>query len=78
MTACNTYVATGGTDGVITIFDIATRTKKCYFPAHHNKSLQVGFTSDERWIMSIGFDKIIFMGDMENPNSKRKEEGKYF
>ena len=76
LTACSTLAASGGADGVVTLFDIQTRTKKSYVKAHHNKVLRVAFTKDESWCVSIGFDKMLYMLDVQNTNSKRKLECK--
>lgn len=37
MAVSASYVASGGTDGVVTVYDRAARTKKCYFPVHNHK-----------------------------------------
>lgn len=71
------YVASGDIKGVVTVFDRAARTKKCYFPVHDRNVLDVQFTPDEKWITSFGNNKAFCMGDPENAGTKRKVERKY-
>lgn len=62
--ADGSLLAVGDTKGYVTIFDVASKTKKAYFALHQNKILETHFTSDNR-VATIGFDKLLCVGTIE-------------
>ena len=63
--ADGSLVAVGDTKGYVTLYDVASRSQKCYFALHQNKVLETRFTSDNR-VATIGFDKLLCVGNIDD------------
>lgn len=65
-------VAVGDTKGYTTILDTETKTQKAYFATSKSKVGQVVFSDDNSLIFILGIDKIMGLGNIASPSTKRK------
>lgn len=66
------FVAIGDSKGYTTVYDVETKSKKCYFCLHQNKVMDICFSSDGEWVVSLGFDRIVAMGNIADTKVFRK------
>lgn len=53
----------GGVDGIITLWDVATATKRTSFPAHDDSIGDVSFSPDGELLISASFDGTLRVWD---------------
>jgi len=54
------------------VLEEQSKKQVCYFASHQNKVLLVDFTPDNKWVYSLGFDKLACLNNISDPKIIRK------